>query len=757
MHSFTSKLFRPNARHIALLLAGSLCLNAVAQEISPDLVGTNLWYADQNTGVGPNATVWQQTKEMGTHVIRIGGNSFDRKMPSNGIMLQWVDQIIAAGAEPIIQVSQYNDATPLNDRVAAAADLVTFLNVTHDRKIKYWNVGNEPWLQAERPSMSTMGNFVEDYFKPMAAAMKTVDPSIKIYGPDFSDFYDEAYDDLFGGDNDITGLVPGKSYYYIDGLSWHRYPQADNADPAVAGAADMLERVIKAKNKIDFVNTLHTRTGDNALTWGVGEYNSKSGETVHTFANGQMFGQMLGYSMKYEARYIATWSMYENSGSRTGTDFSMIDGNGTPRASYQHMKFVTQYFTGHYADGMTSDNNVVAYGAVKEGRYSAMIMNRGGSSFNYTLRFNTNAIEGDNLKVNIDASGIGEVTESIGPYTTQVIVLDNETSTLITYSKNNFDNDQAPTVESLSLCGNNKPTISHLEPLTIEVGDGLQNIMLSGISDGNACSQDVTITATSSDPDIVVIEGVDYISCEANGTLKLSPLSAGQVQIALVVSDSGIGETCGPASVSTYFDVLVPSRIDVPALIEAEDFSEMEGLEIGENDVGGGQHIGYIDAGDFAAYYINVPTAGNYAIQMRIASNLDTASFALKDSTGNALETVAVPNTGGWQTFQTITLLTPLVAGKEIIYLDFLGAGVNIDWIEVKNDDGSFTEFEGTVGATPIPTPIPTPAPTPTPTPSQPDTSSGGGSVNLYMLALLLIMGLVSASKGSRLANKVSK
>ena len=239
--------------------------------------------------------MWNLTRECSVKTIRIGGHAYDKNLPSEEILLEWVRKIQAIGAEPILQVSQYQSAD-------AAAGLVRFLNMEKHEgvaPVKYWNIGNEPWLQAGRPPLSTMGDFVEGYFKPIAAAMKAVDPAIKIYGPDFCDYFDEPFNDLFGGKNDISGKVPGKDYYYCDGLSWHRYPQGDG-DPAVEGASDFLERIVKSKAKTDEVNALHRRTGNDALIWGIGEYNSRGGPEVHTWGNGQMFGAVLdgAWSMK---------------------------------------------------------------------------------------------------------------------------------------------------------------------------------------------------------------------------------------------------------------------------------------------------------------------------------------------------------------------------------------------------------------------------------------------------------------------------
>jgi hypothetical protein len=187
----------------ACLLFLLFSVTAKAQPISPQLVGTNVWY------INPDKQVWDLVRDCGVKTIRIGGHAYDKKLPSNETLLDWVRKIQAMGAEPVLQVSQYQPAE-------AAAALVKLFNIEKHvgiSPIKYWNIGNEPWLQDGRPEQSKMAALVEAYFKPIAAAMKEVDPSIKIYGPNECD-YMAYYDDLFGGKNDITGKVPGKDYYY---------------------------------------------------------------------------------------------------------------------------------------------------------------------------------------------------------------------------------------------------------------------------------------------------------------------------------------------------------------------------------------------------------------------------------------------------------------------------------------------------------------------------------------------------------------
>jgi hypothetical protein len=422
-------------RKIAIVMFVVVTFNANAQNISPLLVGTNVWYRN------PRDLVWDLTKQCGVKTIRIGGAAYDKNMPDKETLLDWVRRIQALGAEPVLQVSQYQPAQ-------AAADLVRFFNVEMRNEvnpIKFWHIGNEPWLQAGRPPIATMGPFVESYFKPIAAAMKEIDPTIKIYGPSFCDFFDEPINDLFGGENDISIKVPGKNYYYCDGLVWHRYPQG-SGDPAVDGAKDFFTRIVKAKAKVDEVNSKHNRTGNDALIWGIGEYNSKGGPEVHTWGNGQMFGAILGWCMEYEAMYAASWSMFEHGGDRIGSDFSFIDGkNMTPRASYRHMELVAKYFTGAFLKGNSPNEDFIVYGAKDGDRISVMIMNRGfGNPQEYNLYLDNTNEQKQGLNFVVKGQSNKVYKGSIQERTTQVIIFKGDSVTKINYSSEDFEKELPP-------------------------------------------------------------------------------------------------------------------------------------------------------------------------------------------------------------------------------------------------------------------------------------------------------------------------
>ena len=116
--------------------------------------------------------------------------------------------------------------------------------------------------------------------------------------------------------------------------------------------------------------------------------------------------------------------------------------------------------------------------------------------------------------------------------------------------------------------------------------------------------------------------------------------------------------------------------------IEAEHFRWHSGarMEVTTDPIGGDFNASYLDTGDWMVYRVNVPQAGNYQLQYRVASpSGGTVSASLHNSTG--LGSTAIPATGGWQNWQTVTGPTVyLNVGQQDISLYVAGGGWNINW-----------------------------------------------------------------------------
>ena len=131
----------------------------------------------------------------------------------------------------------------------------------------------------------------------------------------------------------------------------------------------------------------------------------------------------------------------------------------------------------------------------------------------------------------------------------------------------------------------------------------------------------------------------------------------------------------------------------VTTRIEAENYTVMNGVQK-ENttDAGGGQNVGYIDAGDWMDYSVTVSSAETYGFSLRVASTM-ASQFQIRSSNGTVLATVSIPNTGGWQNWQTVTANVALQAGTQTIRVQSITNGWNFNWFEI-----------GAPGTTPPPT-----------------------------------------------------
>ncbi|HYG38164.1 MAG TPA: discoidin domain-containing protein, partial [Cytophagales bacterium] len=119
----------------------------------------------------------------------------------------------------------------------------------------------------------------------------------------------------------------------------------------------------------------------------------------------------------------------------------------------------------------------------------------------------------------------------------------------------------------------------------------------------------------------------------------------------------------------------------IPGKIEAEAYTAMSGIQTEATaDAGGGLNVGWIDAGDWMDYSLAVPTAGNYKVNFRIASTIAAAKLQLK--VGPSTTDVTLPNTGGYQTWATVSTTMALNAGNQTIRISALTNGFNFNWMQ---------------------------------------------------------------------------
>jgi beta-glucosidase len=142
----------------------------------------------------------------------------------------------------------------------------------------------------------------------------------------------------------------------------------------------------------------------------------------------------------------------------------------------------------------------------------------------------------------------------------------------------------------------------------------------------------------------------------------------------------GFGLSYGPA----------PTR-DPYSMVQAESFGSQSGVML-ENttDTGGGQNVGFINPGDWVAYPgMDFGSSTALRVTTRRASGSNTTgtvTYRLDSTTGPVIASFNVSNTGGWQSWGSVTTnLTAQVTGVHTLFVTFSGPGgdfANLNWFQ---------------------------------------------------------------------------
>ncbi|TLM94099.1 beta-1,3-glucanase family protein [Hymenobacter jeollabukensis] len=103
------------------------------------------------------------------------------------------------------------------------------------------------------------------------------------------------------------------------------------------------------------------------------------------------------------------------------------------------------------------------------------------------------------------------------------------------------------------------------------------------------------------------------------------------------------------------------------------------------SDTGGGQDMGYVDAGDYLVWNnINFPTTGSYLIEYRVASGASGGTISADLNAGSIqFGNTTIPGTGGWQTWTTVSKTVTINAGTYNFGIYAQSAGWNLNWVRI--------------------------------------------------------------------------
>jgi uncharacterized protein YjdB len=224
---------------------------------------------------------------------------------------------------------------------------------------------------------------------------------------------------------------------------------------------------------------------------------------------------------------------------------------------------------------------------------------------------------------------------------------------------------------------------------SLNVGGSVQ--LTATVAPSNASNKNVTWSSSNTSAATVSSTGV----VTATGT--------GTAVITVTTQDGGKTATCTITVGSLQQTPYNGTPASIPGIIEAENYDN-GGQDIAYNDItdgnngnvyrsenvdiqpttdtGGGYAIGWIAAGEWLEYTVNVNTPGTYTLTARVSATMDAKSFHVELDGQNISGTIPVTNTGSYQTYATVTVTTPsLTTGQKVLRIVMDATSFNINYL----------------------------------------------------------------------------
>jgi Glycosyl hydrolases family 39 len=347
--------------------------------ISPYLFGVNVFPKVGTTSVDSvngnytgfmsyDAPVVDGLQNAGIKLLRFPGGSWGEDQPGQNHILSYQQLydfstlLYQVGAEGMIQARLSNpiDASgkpaSLPDRAKLAGNWVDFMSNPNSffRKkygfanvqihpVEFWSVGNEPdkLMDPDQPGKPlTVAAYVNDFIQ-YSIAMHENNPTIKVFGPEISQFYGIGV-----GPKDSMGTLwmegflegvakyekahPELKFHLLDGVSFHRYEFADaSTSPSLLmSSSDEWNYLLPSLRQ--FVRQTLGRDVPVAIT----EINTNPNAQVPTRGQAALWwADTLGTLMNQQADFVAYFSA-----EGVTLPYPLFNENGSQTAMYRVMQ-----------------------------------------------------------------------------------------------------------------------------------------------------------------------------------------------------------------------------------------------------------------------------------------------------------------------------------------------------------------------------------------------------------------------------------
>ena len=260
-----------------------------------------------------------------------------------------------------------------------AAQLVQYVNIGKKYNVRYWAIGNEPSLYAaDTKSDYDTVQFNKDW-RAFALAMKAVDPSIQLIGPEihqFTDQRDQNPKDSSGRDW-MTEFLKANGDL-VDIVSFHRYPFPQSNTSSETTIGQLHQNLYQWDRIIVYLRNLIHQTTGRDLPIAVTEFNSDYTKVAggqaspDSYYNAIWTADVLGRLMRNKVFMADQWMLTSEQGDADG--WGLI-GDGELRPSY-YVYQMYHKFGNELIYSSSSNSDLSVYAAKRaDGSITIMVIN----------------------------------------------------------------------------------------------------------------------------------------------------------------------------------------------------------------------------------------------------------------------------------------------------------------------------------------------------------------------------------------------
>ncbi len=395
--------------------------------VNPDVFGINYNNWEIEGYLKPVAGL---VKDAGIKFIRWGGIGKDlikTDMPSIDEFIMFAREI---GAEPLIQVRL------IRGSVEEAERTVKYCNVEKGYDVKYWAVGNEP----DDYTNKGWGNYTaEDYCRDFRAyynAMKSVDPSIKIAGPDLMGKYFVA-----AADNWIAPFLKNCGDI-ADIITVHIYPYDGKQPPrqSLSGQARTRTIIKSLKEEIKHITgrNIPLAITEFNLTW---DWLAKGEGACNSFYAGLWLADFLGTLQENEIFMATFWDIMED-----GSIGFLEHETYKPFPTYYVFQMHKQ-FKGSLIGVESEKRDLSVYCSFDGKNYLLIAVNRNLNSESYVELLSRNETADNNYSVRLETdTKFNDKFYRFDPCSVTALAIDKrgKCSSVLRYSKRDFEKGSGP-------------------------------------------------------------------------------------------------------------------------------------------------------------------------------------------------------------------------------------------------------------------------------------------------------------------------